>query len=102
VLVLNPCVLPDSVDLQLAGSLGGDFVHVHRPIAALCRNVLVHGIPGDTLYIVVVFHDLFDAFPVACGEDSRDVISTAGEEVFPSGTPCEIVDLHCGASVELG
>jgi len=102
VLVLDPRVFTDSVHLQLAGTLGGNLVDMHRPITALGRDVLVHGIPSDALYVVVMLYDLLDAFPVACGEYSRDVIGATGKDVFPGGTPREIVDLHCGASVESG
>ena len=101
-LMLDPCVFTDSVHLQLAMSLGGDLVDMHRSITALRRDVLVHGIPGDPLYVVAMLHDLFDAFSVTRGEYSRDVIGTASKDVFPGGTPREIVNLHCGASVESG
>ena len=86
-LMLDPRVFPDGMNLQLAGPLGGDLMDMHRPIAALCRNVLVHGVPGDALYVVAVLHNLFDAFPVACRKDSRDIIGTTGEDVFPGRTP---------------
>ena len=99
-LMLDPRVFPNSMNLQLAGTFGRNLVDMHRPIAALRRDVLIHGIPGDTLYVVAVLHNLFDAFPVARGEDSRDIICTARKDVFPGGAPREIVDLHRSASAE--
>jgi len=75
-------------------------VDMHRSIAALRRDILIHGIPGDALYIVTVLHNLFDAFPVGRGEDSCDIVCTARKDVFPGRAPGEIVDLHRGASVE--
>ena len=99
-LMLDPRIFTDSVHLQLTGTLGGDLVDVHRTIATLCRDILVHRIPSDALYVVAMLYDLFDAFAITCGEYSRDVIGTTGEDVFPGGTPREIVDLHCSASVE--
>jgi hypothetical protein len=98
--MLDPGVFPDGMDIQLARTLEGNFVDVHRPIAALRRNVLVHRIPGDTLNVVVMLHDLFDAFPLVYGENPGDVIGATSKDVFPGGAPREIVDLHCSASVE--
>jgi hypothetical protein len=100
VLMLNPGVFSDGMNLQLTGTLEGDFVDVHRPITALRRNVFVHGIPGDPLNVVTMFDDLFDAFSVACTKNSCDVIGTTGKDVFPRGAPREIVDLHRSAPVE--
>lgn len=99
VLMLNPSVFPDGMDLQLAGSFGDDFVNVHRPIAALRCDVLVHRIPGDALDIVTVFNNLFDTFSVTRSEDSCNIIGTSSKDVFPVGAPSEIVDLHRSASV---
>jgi hypothetical protein len=64
VLMLNPSVFPNGMDLQLTGTLGGNFVDVHRAIAALRRNVFVHGIPGDALDVMIMLHDLFDTFSI--------------------------------------
>ena len=98
-LMLDPRVFPDGMDLQLTRALGDNLVNMHRPIAALRRDVFIHGIPGDTLYVVAMLHNLFDAFPIARGENSRDIIRATCEDVFPSGAPSEIIDLHRGASM---
>lgn len=100
VLMLDPSVFPNSMDFQLARTLGGNFVDVHRPIAALRRNVFVHWVPSNALHIVIMFHNLFNAFPVVRSEDPRDVIGATGEDVIPVRAPREIIDLHCSASVK--
>lgn len=55
-------VLTNSVSLEGA-ILGRDAINVHGPITALGRDILIHGIPSNTLNIVRMLSDLVDTFP---------------------------------------
>ena len=57
----HACIL--SYGMSLKGPLfRRDAVYVHRPVAALRRNILVQRIPCNALHIVVVLCDFMDTF----------------------------------------
>lgn len=86
-----------------------------RTIATLSGNEFIQRVPSNALNIVTVFCDLPNALPysyrsvlasitrnnstythtVVCREYSRSIIRTSRNDVFPSGTPCQVIHLHC-------
>jgi hypothetical protein len=61
VLLRDPRVFTHGVNFERA-RFGRDAVDVHRPVAALRRNIFIQRIPRDTLHVVVVFGDLRNTF----------------------------------------
>ncbi len=56
-------ILPDGVCFKWS-LLGRYTINVHRPIAALCGDILVQGIPGNALHKMTMLGDFTNA--LAC------------------------------------
>lgn len=54
-------VFPNRVSLE-SSLFGRDAVNVHGAVAALRRNVLVQGVPGNALHVMIVFGYLMNTF----------------------------------------
>ena len=71
----NARVPPNGMDLE-AARLVRDVVDVHGPVAALCSDVFIQRVPGDTLDVMVVLRDFVHA--LAC-EVVSDTLGTPQE-----------------------
>jgi len=57
----HACILPYCMGLE--GPLfRRNSIYVHRPVAALRRNILVQRVPRNALHIVVVLRNFMDTF----------------------------------------